>query len=97
MVSVKFQYILLLNVGEYSKMNKKSYLLKQIIIFTVMCFSLFFVNQSFSFQKGEMKKSRTDSVTKWTNSLTTKFSLNQTAYSNWKKGGENSIAWSILV
>ncbi|MDF1611658.1 DUF3078 domain-containing protein [Stygiobacter electus] len=34
---------------------------------------------------------------KWIPSLVTNIGFNQVAFSNWVKGGENSIAWSILA
>ncbi|MCX7876977.1 MAG: DUF3078 domain-containing protein [Melioribacteraceae bacterium] len=34
---------------------------------------------------------------KWIPSLVTNIGFNQIAFSNWVKGGENSIAWSILT
>jgi len=38
-----------------------------------------------------------DTVIGWTNSLTMKLNLSQAGFSNWKSGGENSLAWVSII
>lgn len=52
--------------------------------------SLIFVINTFAQVPDSLKN-------KWIPSLVTNIGFNQIAFSNWVKGGENSIAWSVLT
>lgn len=57
----------------------------------ILYFILFvFVTNSFAQVPDSLKN-------KWIPGLVTNIGFNQIAFTNWVKGGENSIAWSILV
>lgn len=55
-------------------------------ILTIVLFTSIFINA----QSADTSKSS------WTPSLVTSLGINQIAFSNWVKGGENSIAWTII-
>jgi len=42
-------------------------------------------------------KGKEEKKDKWRKKFNTSVSLTQSAYSNWEKGGENSIAWTIRI
>jgi len=50
----------------------------------------------YSFQTNSEQTPGDTSVT-WNTALSAKFSLNQSSYSNWQKGGDNSFAWGVLI
>jgi len=68
------------------------------LIFSIIFYlNIVIVQPLLSFQDNEKKEAAADSTVLWEKSLSAKFSLNQSSYSNWQKGGDNSFAWGVLI